>query len=96
MWQAGVGQGVTDIVGFRCCLIADVAGRYRGGCCLDVCWECRWRCLIAEWGGKCLEDSWTVDIYITLTHINKGWLVQKPAFLQTERVLSFTLQNTNT
>ena len=30
------------------CLIADVAGRFRGGCCSGCCWQCRWWCLIAN------------------------------------------------
>ncbi len=36
------------------------AGRCRGGCCLGRCWECRWWCLIAEWGGRCRGGCWGV------------------------------------
>ena len=61
MWQGGVGQGVAEgFVWDVSCLIADVAGRYRGGCCLGFCWECRWQCLIAELGGMGRGGCWGV------------------------------------
>ena len=38
----------------------DVAGRCRGGCCLGC--ECRWWCLIPEWGGM----SWRVWVSLVV------------------------------